>query len=1039
MPEKKRIAVLGGGVGALSAVFYLTEQKDWADKYDITVYQQGWRLGGKCASGRDMRPGYGHRIYEHGLHIFAGFYDQSFDLLRRAYEVIDRPEGHPNRTVWDAFTPEDQIALVDNDTPGHPSETWFLNFPANDGRPGDDLTIPPLIDMIEQLVAMLLHISPKTGSLEREAPEKEGLIGSLLHKICGILRRFMGAVENEIEEDVFNLSLHEIVHTLHEEMARVHNPGTLHEYDVALSRFLKSAFCTQAVLHGIADDRVYAKGFDSLDQYDWAEWIEKNALAIARKFPEWGDPETRARELVEWTPIRSMYDYAFALQDVGKSNRGNFAAGTALRAGLLLVSYKGHFFWKMRGAMGDVVIAPIYLALLKRGVKFEFFKRITSVNLASDNRSVSSVDFVDQAALKNPAQGYGPLIDVPVPGWPDNARLAAWPAEPLWDQIQNGTELHAAGRDYEADHKMNPGPQDRPGRLEVGKDYDQVLLGISLGGLKQVCADFPARLPQSKWGATFDKLTLTRTCAMQLWLRRSTADLGNKGPGRTLSGAEQPYSSWSDMTHLLEREVWNDADRPRSIAYFCGQIGGDETGQAAHDKAERAGKTWLKGNASEYWPEGTALNSAYGLDPKLLFDPDPSAGGGVFSRQYVRNNYNPSDLYVQSPKDSVQARMDPGESGVENLFLAGDWTLNEMNSGCVEGAARSGARCARAIAGEKQPPIPLQSSAPPVQPKTDVPPAVNLAQPSYVIDGNLYDSLGAALLEDVIMHTFCLPASREKQQAWLDRTFSAPSAGKVTYEAMSDKIFLGIAELGKVKALGPGAAEKGYTNEIDVTLWILARRRHAGLISLRWIPAYLFVDSGPVLVTGREVWGFPKQLGRFDFSPLDLDPGAARTFSVEATVVSPYGAESPARWAPIIEVRPSTATPAKPHGILGTLEHLAAQAVERLTDDLLSVSSHIENAIGAGEITMSFLKQLPDATHPHLASYQAIIEAEAKVLKMRGSGLTHQSYEARITSYDSMPLFRELGLKPDWQVVGQGVWTDFDFRQELGKEVWRAV
>ena len=48
----QKIAVLGGGIGSLSAVLEITSAPDWKEKYDITVYQMGWRLGGKGASGR---------------------------------------------------------------------------------------------------------------------------------------------------------------------------------------------------------------------------------------------------------------------------------------------------------------------------------------------------------------------------------------------------------------------------------------------------------------------------------------------------------------------------------------------------------------------------------------------------------------------------------------------------------------------------------------------------------------------------------------------------------------------------------------------------------------------------------------------------------------------------------------------------------------------------------------------------------------------------------------------------------------------------
>ncbi|MEO1642350.1 MAG: NAD(P)-binding protein, partial [Pseudomonadota bacterium] len=1026
--SKKKIAVLGGGIGALSSVFYLTEEENWQDNYEITVYQQGWRLGGKCASGRDMRPGYGYRVYEHGLHIFAGFYDQAFDLLRRSYEAIDRPYGHPNRTVWDSFVPQDQIALVENPDHDDPHHVWYLNFPSNDAKPGEDLGIPSLMVMLEKLVGMLLHVSPHHPE-NNGGKKSEGIISWLLHEAKKILGDFVHKVEDEIEADVFNAAIHEVVKLIDQEMTRVHDAGSEIILENMRNRFMKAALLVQSILYGVAKDKVIQNGFEVLDVYDWSEWIYNSAVAVGEKFPEWGDPKKRAQDLIDWSPILSLYDYAFAFQfgENGKLVR-NFAAGTALKASLLLIAYKGHFFWKMNGAMGDVVIAPIYLALKERGVKFEFFRRITDLNIAADSDVVESIDMVSQVRLKDPSREYNPVFDCPVPGFPEDVTLECWPATPLWDQLHDGERLKREHRDFEHDDANHPGAEDEPLRLKRGEDFDDVIIGISVGGLKQVCSSFPERLPNSNWGPMFDKITLTRTCAMQIWPKRSLPDLGNKEPDRTLTGAAQVYSTWSDMSHLLDREVWDGRDRPRSIIYFCGQIDGDEEGDAALDKSIRLGKDWLKGNSAKYWPNALSASSPYALEPSVLYDPDPSADGDVFDRQYFRNNYAPSELYVQSPKNSIQARMDANESGLSNLFLTGDWTRSEISSGCVEAAARSGARCARAVQGKSLDPLPKPKPVP-VPP----PPSAN-DLPAYVQDGNLYDSLGAAQLSDVVMHNFCLPADKTKLQAWLDKTFKAPSGGKVAYEALTGQIFLGVAELGKVQALGHGNEQKGFTTEIDVTVWILARKK-GDPFAIRWIPAYLFVNSGPVLATGREVWGFPKQLAEFDFSPQHNEHGKARTFNVNGWVVSPYKPTTETRWAPIIEIKPK-APSASPSGILPSLKHLADKAVTRLTDDLISVGGAIESAIGAGNMTMAFLKQFPDATDPQKACYQAIIEATAKTNGYRASGLTDDEYEINITSYDSMPFLNELGIQPGWQTVGQGMWIDFDFEQELGKALW---
>src|SRR6185295_10950632 len=81
----KKVAILGGGVGAMTAAFFLTGPKDWQSRFEsVTVYQLGWRLGGKGASGRAL-DGTG-RIEEHGLHVWFGFYYNALPMMQACYE-----------------------------------------------------------------------------------------------------------------------------------------------------------------------------------------------------------------------------------------------------------------------------------------------------------------------------------------------------------------------------------------------------------------------------------------------------------------------------------------------------------------------------------------------------------------------------------------------------------------------------------------------------------------------------------------------------------------------------------------------------------------------------------------------------------------------------------------------------------------------------------------------------------------------------------------------------------------------------------------
>ena len=125
---QEKIAILGGGVSAMPAAFYLTEQENWQEKYDITVYQLGWRIGGKGASGRN--PDYAQRIEEHGLHIWFGFYDNAFSTIQKAYKALDRPNGAPLQTWQDAFKEHSFIVL--QELIEDKWQTWPIEFPTND-------------------------------------------------------------------------------------------------------------------------------------------------------------------------------------------------------------------------------------------------------------------------------------------------------------------------------------------------------------------------------------------------------------------------------------------------------------------------------------------------------------------------------------------------------------------------------------------------------------------------------------------------------------------------------------------------------------------------------------------------------------------------------------------------------------------------------------------------------------------------------------------------------------------------------------------
>ena len=102
-------------MGGLTTAFELTATPELRARHSVTVYQLGWRLGGKGASGRNAD--HGNRIEEHGLHVWFGFYDNAFRLMRDAY-TSSAATGHPLATFDDAFKPCNQLVLYDRQGDG---------------------------------------------------------------------------------------------------------------------------------------------------------------------------------------------------------------------------------------------------------------------------------------------------------------------------------------------------------------------------------------------------------------------------------------------------------------------------------------------------------------------------------------------------------------------------------------------------------------------------------------------------------------------------------------------------------------------------------------------------------------------------------------------------------------------------------------------------------------------------------------------------------------------------------------------------------
>jgi uncharacterized protein with NAD-binding domain and iron-sulfur cluster len=693
-PPRSRIAILGGGVGAMSAAYALTEQPGWADRYEVTVYQMGWRLGGKGASGRNAA--HGQRIEEHGLHIWMGCYENAFAVMQRCYAELNRPAGSPLARWDDAFKQHSTVTLME------PVEDrwlpWPTRFPTNDEVPGQGGVLLRPWDYVKMVLGFMRHLHERSP----HAPRVHARWGDSLVRLVGWVEDVLEQVLADDEGGPPELPAthlhhaHELAKSLPDD-PNEHEPHHHEAISWLVERFARGLFhaVCDPVLHdddlrrafvmidlmaatvrGLLGDGVLYSGLDHLDDLDFREWLHKHG---ATKSAVWS------------APVKAVYDLVFAY-DQGDPKRPNLAAGVALRTMLRTGwTYKGAFAWKMQAGMGDTVFTPLYEVLRKRGVKFAFFHRIENLGLSADGSRVETIDVTVQATPKGGE--YQPLVDV--------KGLGCWPSEPLYEQLVEGEELRDNGIDLESAWTPWPGVGRRT--LRRGEDFDTIVLGISVAALPYLTRELSA--VNRRWADMLEHVKTVQTQAFQLWLDRDAKELGWDADEPAVVGSYP--ACWADMSHLLPREEWGA--EVKNISYFCYPLSEPEPIPAPgpdpnfpHKEAERVKAdtlAFLRTDVSALWPSGTVPPGDGPLDWSALVDPAGGAGEARFAAQFWRANIDPTERYVLSVKGSTAYRLGSDESGFANLYLAGDWTRNGLNAGCVEAAVISGLQAARAICG----------------------------------------------------------------------------------------------------------------------------------------------------------------------------------------------------------------------------------------------------------------------------------------------------------------------------------------------------
>ncbi|MBL9101607.1 MAG: NAD(P)-binding protein [Myxococcales bacterium] len=947
-------------MAALTTAFELSSEPGWRDRYDITVYQMGHRLGGKGASGRNRERF--DRIEEHGLHLFYGFYDNAFGVMRRCYEELGRPADAPLATVEDAFKPH-SLVVFEEERQGKWQHQPLL-FPRNAEVPGSGERTPTPAELIPRMLRFLLALYDEQPALRAMAADIAGAAPKAERRsTSAAMRALRAGVERLLAEvgEFLQAPASGLVVVRREELLarllacsrwawRVLAPLLAGRPELRIAWV--AADITLAMIRGMIADRLVEE-----DTVDWLRLDHEDFRAWLRR-------HGASEEAANASTVAGVYAGAYmAHQDIG--------AGTALHWTLrMLYTYRGSIFYKMQAGMGDVIFAPLYEVLRRRGVKFAFFHRADALRLAADRSRVEEVEFGRQMLIKD-GREYAPLYDV--------KGLPCWPSEPLYEQLVNGDELKDSGEHLEDWGTRWPDQADKL-VLRAGRDFDRVILGIGVGAVPALCQEMLRDAGNPRFAAMVAAIKTTPTASAQLWFRGDLKSTGWHLPPPVMIPYADPLDTWADMSHLLPRETFPASVPAGSCAYLTAAMleasphpvtREEWRGHAARETARVASLTreFVRDSSAHLWPAAQRRGGG-GLDAAKLVDPD---GGDALAWQHYSPVHNPSDRYVRSVRGSAPLRLDPGASGYDNLVLCGDWTQNPMNLGCVEGATMSGIRAAQVVSGRA---IALHDDW--LAPRRGEPrPGPARARPRY-IERALNESTSPPYeARQTAMYAAVLRAEPEKLLALCDRHLGwgptrryLPLGPSAVFYAQHNHALSAVDAPGVVP-------ERDFGFLIPVAV---CERRSDGLVPVGvavYMP-YLWVDLGAAVLGGREVLGFPKGQARLQF-PGRGDPGVA--LRVDAWM-PPASAGRDQPWREERLISATTVPGAQDGGVRSLADALRAGYdaawLARCGIGLggqLQLLRALTGSLRTGGLRMVFLKQYRDAALSDRACYQAIVEA----------------------------------------------------------------
>jgi hypothetical protein len=294
-----------------------------------------------------------------------------------------------------------------------------------------------------------------------------------------------------------------------------------------------------------------------------------------------------------------------------------------------------------------------------------------------------------------------------------------------------------------------------------------------------------------------------------------------------------------------------------------------------------------------------------------------------------------------------------------------------------------------------------------------------------------------ATFSGVQAHLFAIEASPGAMQKLVDALLNPATGGVVRYRTVAPVALLSFMDVARCSS---AVDQLGWVPGRECAIWVpMLEEDPDNILGSRlvfWAP-YIFIDYTIGMVTGREVWGWPKVGARIAIIDDATDNPA---FTCTTTIFSRFSPQTEGQFAVLYRIQRPGGSGQRP----GLSWENGIEAAEALITNLLGgvATSLLDTLRLRARLPCVALKQFRDAAVATDACFQAIVDSPADITAFRGAGLHEDPFELHVTTCESHQIVLDLiGRDPDQGSTILPVlwasWASIDFEVPPGRNISR--